>query len=107
MTSLFLPQPSIKNGLASNTIIPRAGLYTPPSEPEYLECLAPNPWVPADNSKPQSLPLPILSRKVPAIPRVQKTDSGKVIGPGVRRRAPDVTQTDSDRSQPSGIDLHR
>jgi hypothetical protein len=104
------PASSVKNGLISNTAIPRDNLHSPAAEPYYMECLEPNTWSqnpsgPADNI--DGPPLAVQSKKLPELPSEQKTNYDN----GVKKRAPDIPRTDSDRLphrlQPSAMDTNR
>ncbi|PNF28839.1 hypothetical protein B7P43_G04415 [Cryptotermes secundus] len=104
------PASSLKNGLISNTAIPRVNLHSPAAEPDYMECLEPSIWPQnpsgaADNT--DRPPLAVLSKKLPELPSEQKTNYDN----GVKKRAPDINRTDSDRLpyrlQPSVMDTNR
>jgi hypothetical protein len=104
------PPSSLKNGLASSTVIPRANLHLSATEPYYMECLESNTWShnpsgTADNT--DGPPLPVVSRKLPELPSEQKTNYDN----GVKKRSPDIYRTDSDRLpyrlQSSVIDINR
>lgn len=104
------PASSLKNGLTSNTAIPRVNLHSSATEPYYMECLEPNTWSnnssgPADNTDGPQLPL--VSKKLPELSSEQK----KKYDNTVKKRAPDIHRTESDRLpfrlQPSVIDTNR